>query len=213
MTEPQPSDNDVKLYAGKFKTIEELEAGYNNAAKVYQDNEDLKRKYDETIKVPDDYQVPSEVRLHDDDVAQLKQTAKNSGLTQSQFEKLALAQTSAVQSKLDSFENAKKEVGADNINLLQDFINKSYPAKVAEKMLKEAIKDKDLRAELMEQRTKMLNSSIPGSNKVTVGNYNNVTHEDVRKQRDIMMKSRGKARVEAQKRYVALNAQLAHANE
>lgn len=205
-----PSD---KLYAGKFKTIEELEAGYNNAAKVYQENDDLKKRVDETTKVPDEYQVPGEVTLHDNDVAQLKAAAKESGLTQAQFEKLAKKQTENVQNKLQEFENAKKEVGADNINILQDFLSKNYPDKVAEKMLKEAIKDKDLRTQLLDQRTKALNSSVPGSNKVSMGTYDTVTHEDVRKQRDVMMKSRGKARVEAQKRYIALSSRLAHAGE
>ena len=81
--------DDVKLYAGKFKTVEELEVGYNNAAKVYQDNEDLKKKYDESTHVPDDYQIPSNATLHDNDMLQLKQAAKESGLTQAQFERLA----------------------------------------------------------------------------------------------------------------------------
>lgn len=212
MTDTITSTND-KLYAGKFKTIEELEAGYNNSAKVYQENEDLKKKFDETTKVPDEYQIPSEVILHENDVAQLKAAAKNSGLTQAQFEKLALAQTQSVKLQVDAFENAKKEMGADNLNLLQDFLNKSYPDKIAEKMLKEAIKDKDLRGQLLDQRTKLLNSSVPGSNKVSIGNYNDVTHEDLKKARDVMMKSRGRARVEAQKRYISLSSQLAHAGK
>jgi hypothetical protein len=205
-----PNSEPPKLYAGKFKSIEELEAGYNNAAKVYQENEDLKTKYSEVTKVPDDYQVPSDVALHDNDIAQLKLSAKESGLTQAQFERLAQRQNSHVQSQVDAFEAAKKEVGADNINLLQDFLAKTYPDKVADKMLKEAIKDKDLRSQLLEQRSKMLNSSVPGSGKVSIGSYNDVTHDDVHKARDLMMKSRGKARVEAQKRYVALSSQLAH---
>lgn len=202
-----------KLYAGKYKTVEELEAGYNNAAKVYQENEDLKRKFEDTTKVPDDYQVPSDATLHDNDMAELKRTAKESGLTQSQFERLALKQTQSVKSKLEAFENAKKEVGADNLNLLNDFLSKAYPEKVAATMLKEAIKDKDLRAQILEQRTKMLNSSVPGSGKVSIGSYNDVSHDDVHKARDLMMKSRGKARIEAQKKYVALSHRLAHAGE
>jgi len=207
------TDNEIKLYAGKFKSIEDLEAGYNNAAKVYQDNEDLKKRIEESTRVPDDYQIPSDVALHESDINDLKQAAKESGLTQVQFEKLALKQNQSVKSKVESFESAKKEIGADNLNLLQDFISKSFPDKVADKLLKEAIKDKDLRAQLMEQRTKALNSSVPGSSNVSVGTYNNVTHEDVKKARDVMMASRGRARVEAQKRYVALSSQLAHASE
>jgi hypothetical protein len=212
MTDDATTDT-PKLYAGKFKTVEDLEAGYNNSAKVYQENEDLKKKLEETTKVPDDYQVPSDVTLHDNDVAQLKAAAKESGLTQAQFERLALKQTDSVKSKVQEFENAKKDMGSDNLNLLQDFLNKTYPDKVAEKMLKEAIKDKDLRAQLLDQRTKMLNSSVPGSNRITSSNYNTVTHEDVKKARDVMMGARGRARVEAQKRYIALSGQLAHNNQ
>lgn len=205
--------DDVKLYAGKFKSIEELEAGYNNAAKVYQENEEVKRKLDEITKVPDDYQTPSEVGLHDNDLAQLKIAAKQSGLTQTQFEKLALNQDKTVRSKLEAFENAKKEVGADNLNMLQDFLSKSYPEKIAEKMLNEAIKDKDLRNQLLEQRTKALNSSVPGSNRVSIGSYNDVTRKDVLAAREEMTKSRGRARVEAQKRYIDLSSKLAHAGQ
>ncbi|HWI50134.1 MAG TPA: hypothetical protein VNU45_18135 [Rummeliibacillus sp.] len=202
-----------KLYAGKFKTVEELEAGYNNAAKVYQENDDLKSKYTQATTVPDDYQVPANVALHDNDVAQLKQAAKESGLTQAQFEKLASKQNDNVRSKFENFENSKKEIGVDNLNLLQDFLNKTYPDKVAEKMLNEAIKNKDIRDQILEQRTKTLNSSVPGVNRVSSGSYNEVTHEDVIKSREVMLKSRGRARVEAQKRYIALSSQLAHANE
>jgi uncharacterized protein (UPF0335 family) len=215
MTDQSTSDtNDAPvLYAGKFKTIEDLEAGYNNSAKVYQENEDLKRKFEETTKVPEDYAIPQGIELHEDDIANIKRTAKESGLTQAQFDKLASVQNSTVKSKLESFESAKKEIGADNLNMLQDFVGKNYPAKVAEKMLKEAIKDKDLRAELLDLRTKSLDSSIPGSNRVNVSNYTTVNHEDVKKAREVMMGSRGKARVEAQKRYVALSSQLAHAGQ
>jgi hypothetical protein len=205
--------NQDKLYAGKFKTVEELEAGYNNAAKVYQENDDLKSKFTQATSIPDDYQVPADVTLHDNDVAELKQAAKESGLTQAQFEKLAAKQNSSVRAKVESFENSKKEIGVDNLNLLQDFLTKTYPDKVAEKMLKEAIKDKDLRAQILEQRTKTLNSSVPGVGRVSSGNYNAVTHEDVIKSREVMLKSRGKARVEAQKRYIAMSSQLAHAGE
>jgi|GEM_PF-1063681 hypothetical protein len=214
MTDPTtPPIDPPKLYAGKFKTVEELEAGYNNSAKVFQENEDLKKRHEDATKIPDDYQIPADVTLHENDVAQLKHAAKNSGLTQTQFEKLALAQTQTVKSKLEAFENAKKEVGADNLNLLQDFLKKTYPDKVADQMLKEAIKDKDLRGQLLDQRSKMLNSSVPGSGNVSVGSYNDVTHEDIKKARDVMMKSRGRARVEAQKKYISLSSRLAHAKE
>lgn len=205
--------DDTKLYAGKFKTVEELEAGYNNAAKVYQENDDLKNKYDSVTKIPDAYSVPQGIELHENDIEELKQSSKNSGLTQAQFDKLAVAQNDKVKGKVQSFENAKKEIGADNLNLLQDFINKTYPEKAGAALLKEAIKNKEVRDAILNQRTQVLNSSVPGVNKVFSSGYNEVTHEDVIKAREVMTKSRGRARVEAQKRYIGLAAKLAHAGE
>ena len=204
------------LYAGKFKTVEELEAGYNNAAKVYQDNTELQRKHDEAIsamKAPDAYQVPAGIELHENDIEDLKNSAKNSGLTQAQFDKLAATQNAKVRGKLESFENAKKEIGADNLNLLQDFIGKNYPEKAAAAMLKEAIKNKDVRDSILAQRTAALNSSVPGSGRVSQGTYGTVNHKDLVTARAEMLKTRGKARIEAQKRYVSLAAQLAHAGD
>ena len=94
-----------RLYAGKFKTVEELEAGYNNSAKVFQENEEVKRRLEESTKVPDDYQTPSDVQLHDNDIAQLKNAAKSSGLTQAQFDKLILRALEAAAARA-------KELGA-----------------------------------------------------------------------------------------------------
>jgi hypothetical protein len=96
---------------------------------------------------------------------------------------------------------------------LQDFIKKTYPEKAADALLKEAIKNKDVRESILEQRTKMLNSSSPGMNKVSSMGYNEVTHDDIIKARETMLKSRGRARVEAQNRYIQLSATKAHANE
>ena len=185
--------DETKLYAGKFKTVEELEAGYNNAAKVYQENDDLKNKYDAVTKVPDVYAVPQGIELHENDIEELKQSSKNSGLTQAQFDRLALAQNDKVKGKVQSFENAKKEIGADNLNLLQDFISKTYPEKAGAALLKEAIKNKEVRDAILTQRTQVLNSSVPGVNKVFSSGYNEVTHEDVIKAREVMTKSRGRA--------------------
>jgi len=204
------NNDDVKLYAGKFKTIEELESGYNNSAKVFQENEDLKRQHAENTKIPEDYATPSGIELHDSDLADIKRTAKDSGLTQTQFDKLAHAQNQSVKTKYESFETAKKDIGADSLNMLQDFIGKSYPEKAGQALMKEAIKNKEVRDAILEQRTKSLNSTIPGSSTVNVSNYSAVNHEDVRKAREVMMGTRGKARVEAQARYVALSSQLAH---
>ena len=80
-------------------------------------------------------------------------------------------------------------------------------------MLKEAIKNKDVRESILAQRTAALNSSAPGTGRVSINNYGTVTHKDVITARAEMLKTRGKARVEAQKRYISLSSQLAHAGE
>ena len=48
---------------------------------------------------------------------------------------------------------------------------------------------------------------------MSINNYGTVTHKDVITARAEMLKTRGKARVEAQKRYISLSSQLAHAGE
>lgn len=200
-----------KLYAGKFKTVEELEQGYNNSAKVYQENDDLKKKFEEVTKIPDDYNTPADVALHDADLAIVKQEAKNSGLTQTQYEKLVRERNARSSSKHQSFEQAKKELGADNINILQDFLKKTYPEKVAEKMLNDAITNKEIRESILTQRQQYLNSTVPGGHRVSpAGGGYAVTEKDIYKARDEVQSSRGKAKVEATKRYINLQREFAH---
>jgi hypothetical protein len=43
MTTETQTNEQPKLYAGKFKTIEDLEAGYKSSLPVFQENETLKK--------------------------------------------------------------------------------------------------------------------------------------------------------------------------
>lgn len=199
-----------KLYAGKFKTVEELENGYNNSAKVYQENETLKKRVDELAKVPDEYMTPSDVILAENQLSTIKTLAKSSGLTQVQYEKLAKETFAQVNASQQSFENAKKEAGADNINLMQDFLKKQYGEKVGEVVLRNAILNKELREEVLAQRTASLNSSVPGMNRASTGGQYHVTKKDVLAARDAMNAASGKAKVAARDNYLALQKQIAH---
>jgi hypothetical protein len=198
------------LYAGKFKTVAELEAGYKNSLPVFQENQTLKAKLDEVSKVPDDYMTPADVALHDDDLADVKRIAKNSELTQAQFDKLARETYAKGKGKLDAFENAKKDLGADTLNMLQDYVKKYYPEKIGDSVLKKLIMEKDAREIALQHRNTLLNSKVPGVGDINPGAYA-VTQKDVMKAREDMLQSRGKARVEAQKKYISLQSQLAHA--
>lgn len=201
------------LYAGKFKTVAELEAGYKNSLPTFQENENLKKKIEEATKVPDTYNTPADIALHESDLEAVKQEAKNSGLTQSQYEKLVKERNAKSVNRHQSYEQAKKDLGADNLNILQDFIKKTYPEKAGEALLRQAITNKEVRESIMAQRSEMLNSSVPGSGRVSTGGNYNITEKDVLKARDEMNNSRGRARVEAQKRYIAMQHQRAHAKD
>lgn len=203
--------NGDKLYAGKFKTVEELEAGYKSSLPVFQEHAELKKKFDEVTKVPDDYKTPAEISLQENEVNLIKKIAKNTQMTQAQYEKLAAETFAGSKERHEKFENAKKEIGADNLNLVQDFLKKHYGEKVGSTLLNSVIGNKELRDEIMSQREKVLNSEVGGVGRTGAG-YSSVTHEDVLKARTAMEKSAGKAKVAARERYLALTASYANAS-
>ena len=210
MTEQTPQDDNEapKLYAGKFKTIEELEAGYNSSAKVFQENSTLKSRLDEVTKVPDDYNTPAEIALHENDLAETKRLAKEAGMTQSQFEKFARQQNAKSKKMVEDFENAKKEIGSDNLNILQDYVERYYPEKLRPAILKNLIKDKDARASALEHRQKLLDTRVPGMSKPGQGFDYRVTYEDVLKAREAAHKNKGDMKL--RKRYLDLTSAFAH---
>jgi len=207
-TEIQGSEGGEKLYAGKFKTVEELEAGYNSSAKVFQENDTLKKRIDEATKVPDDYNTPTEIALHESDLAETKRLAKEAGMTQTQYEKFARQQHDKAKKMVDDYDNAKKEIGADNLNILQDYVTKYYPEKLQSSILKNLIKDKDARAAALEHRQQLLNNRAPGMNKPGQGFDYKVSYEDLLKAREAHQKN--KADPKLKKRYLDLTSAYAH---
>jgi hypothetical protein len=201
-------EGEQKLYAGKYPTVEALEEGYKKSLPTFQENERLKNQLKELTSIPDSYNIPTDLTLADSDIDIVKAEAKNSGLTQAQFEKLARERNARSKSKHESFESAKNELGSDNLNLIQDFLKKTYPEKVADKVLKEAITDKEVREAILAQRNSVLNSSVPGIG--SSPGYRTVTEKDALKARAEMEGLRGNARVEAQRKYIALQKELAH---
>lgn len=197
-----------KLYAGKFKTVEELESGYTNAAKVYQENETLKKQFTDATKVPDDYQSPTGLSLHETDVAEAKRLAKESGMTQAQYEKFVRQQEAKSRSLYEATENAKKEIGADNLNILQDYVKKAYPEKLHDAVMKTLIKDKDARAAAMEHRNRLLDNRVPGMDKPGAGYSPDVTYDDVLKAREEHLKAKNDKK--KRDRYLALTKAYAH---
>lgn len=195
-----------KLFAGKFKTVEELEAGYKNSLPTFQENENLKKRVDELSQVPQDYINPADVELEESRINDIKARAKEAGLTQAQYDKLIRGDKARVENYKTTFENAKKELGEEKINMLQDYVGKNYPKELAENMMRTFIGNKDAREAAFKHRDQLLNNQVPGMQKTPAGGYR-ITDQDIRKAYDAKEKNRGD--MKARQHYVNLMAQKA----
>lgn len=174
------ANNEPKLYAGKFKTVEELEAGYKNSLPTFQENEQLKAKLEEHTKVPDTYMNPSDVSLEATRIADIQARAKAAGMTQAQYEKFLRDEKARVDHRQSAFEAARKEVGEETLNLLKDYVKKHYPAELQDSMVNTFIADKNARQAALNHRAQLLNNQVPGMNKTTALGYM-VTQDDINK--------------------------------
>jgi hypothetical protein len=183
-TENNNQNNDgtggEKLYAGKFKTVEELENGYKASLPTFQENENLKKKVDELSKVPDTYMNPADVEIDAPRVANLQQRAKDANMTQAQYEKFVRSEKAALDARQANFEKARKDVGEETLNILKEYVTKNYPQALADNMLNTFIGNKEARDAALAHRAQLLNNQVPGMNKPSQSGYT-VTHEDVQK--------------------------------
>lgn len=189
------------LYAGKFKSVEELEAGYKASLPTFQENEALKRQLQEHTDVPADYLMPAELQHDESRVNELKSRAKDAGLTQKQYEKLLFSDKQRVEANKVTYENSLKEIGDENLNLLKDYVSKNYPQGLQDQMMKTCISDKGAREAAMNHRAQLLNTQSAGVRRVTAGGYT-VTDSDVNKAYDA--KERNKGDIKARNHYISL---------
>jgi len=176
-------NNDTKLYAGKFKTVEELEAGYKNSLPTFQENEQLKAKVAELGTIPDQYLNPADVELDQNRLTALQARAKAAGMTQAQYEKYVRNEKAVQEQGQQQFENLRKELGEQDLNLLKDYVNKNFPTytdSVKESFLNTLIVNKEARTAALNHRTQLLNNQVPGMNKTPALGYA-VTQEDIDK--------------------------------
>lgn len=202
MTDETNQENAERKYAGKFDTVEQLEEGYKNSAKIYQENEALKKQ----LQTPEDYLKPEGIALDDKNYEELKQLAKSTGLTQGHFDKLCNEWQAKITKKKEKVEAAFKEVGEENINVLKDYVSKNYPEKIAQTVLKKLVLDKEAREAALKHREALLNTSVPGVNRVNAAGYN-VTYNDVLKAREQHLKNNKDAKLRDQ--YVKITAEFA----
>lgn len=151
-----------KLWAGKYKSVEDLEEAYKNSSRVFNENKELQTKLDTLTKVPDDYETPNDISLRAAELAEIKAIAKGAGLTQEQFVRTAKEMEIRVRKGLETADQAKKEVGDEKITLITDHVKKNYPESLHQIIINQAIKDKSTLADIMKERDTKLNSKAPG---------------------------------------------------
>lgn len=207
MTDQASSPEETKLYAGKFKSVEDLENGYKNSLPVLQENEQLKAKLEEAMRVPDAYQNPEDVQLEQNRVADIQARAKDAGMTQAQYEKFLRNEKARIERSQQGFETARKEVGEETLNVLQDYVKNHYPPSLADGVLKTLITNKEARAEALAHRQRLLGDQVPGVGQPAFVKYNAVTDEDIRKA--YAVKDKNPHDLKARQRYINLLEQQA----
>lgn len=164
LASPEP-----KLWAGKYKTPEELESAYKNVAGTYEENKEIKKKLEEVTRVPEKYEPPQDVHLRDAELKEIISIAKNAGLTQQQFERTAREMQSRIQSNIEVIENNKKEIGEEKLTIIQDYVKKYYPENLQSAVFNQILKDKNAMSDALKDRDARLNSQAPGMNQAGSG--------------------------------------------
>jgi len=156
VAEEIPATEPVKLYAGKYKSIHELEKAYTNSSTVFNENRALKEKY----KVPENYVVP-EVSLPETVINDLQQLAKSAGFNQEQFTKTLLSMQEQQKQYQTQLEERKKQLG-EQLKVVEDYVTKTYPSTLYNTVLTTLLGDENAMSDAMKHRDQVLNSQVPG---------------------------------------------------
>lgn len=155
-----------KLYAGKYKTAEEMETAIIGKDQEYgrlrQTHEDLKKTHDINNVVPESYVVPVGSEIIKDEIAALQEAAKIAQLPQEKFDRISRELIQKKQNELAALDAKRKEVGDANIVILEDYVKKAYPPSVQKTVLDQLITDPAARDEALKHRDKLLNNRAPG---------------------------------------------------
>lgn len=152
-------DEQPKLYAGKYKSVEELEKAYKNSAKIFNDNKALQERL-KNYEVPESYHLP-DVSLPGTVLQEIEGLAKAANLSQEQFNKTLHAMVEQQNHYQAQLENKKKTLGS-KLSLVQDYVTKNYPASLQSTVLNTIIGDENAIMEALKHRDQLLNSQVPG---------------------------------------------------
>ena len=167
------SEEAPKLWAGKYKTAEEMEVALLRANKetfkIIEEKNQLAEKVKEIPVVPESYAVPAGLEYVTSELSDLKLVAKQSGLSQTMFEKMVTELNTKRSIEHNDFEEKKVSLGTAKMAVLKDYVEKNYPAELQDTILTSLIKDEKARGAAMSDREKRLNSSTPGFNTANPG--------------------------------------------
>lgn len=121
-----------ELLAGKYKTQEELEKGYNSQAKYVQEIQAENKELKKNIEVPEEYKFDfdedlSDVGLEPGELNEINKSFKEAGLSQNQAEKLMDKFISAYIESIPDVDQIKEDLGPKAKEIIDDcqaYINK-----------------------------------------------------------------------------------------
>lgn len=162
-----------RLWAGKYKTPEDMEAALfaqnKEVYKLIDEKKSLSAKFQEVGVVPETYTVPENLEYIKNDIGDFKKTAKQAGLSQSHFEKIIREMNSKKGLEYTKYEEKKQAIGSETLAVLNDYVKTNYPEPLHETIYSKLITDETARSKAMEDREKRLNSSIPAFAGATPG--------------------------------------------
>ncbi len=159
-TEEPVATNPPQLYAGKYKSVEELEKAYKNSSTVFNENKVLQEKL-KSFAVPESYQLPESVSLSEQEIQSLVNTAKQVGLNQSQFEKTLATMQEQQQNYQTQLAERKKQLG-EQFKVVEDYVTKTYPSALHNTVLTTLLGDENAMNDALKHQDQLLNTQVPG---------------------------------------------------
>lgn len=153
-----------RLFANKFKSVEELEKAYGNSVNAYNEKAKMEKELERYTKTPDKYQIPEDVALRPEDFAGIEYIAKEGKFTQEQFEITSRKMAEQIHQQHAEFEERKQAIGEDKLTLLNDYVSKHIPEYARDVVLNKLLRDDQAMSDALKDRDQKLNSQAPGMN-------------------------------------------------
>lgn len=156
MNQNEIVQEEPKLYAGKYKSVEELEKGYCHSL---QSLNEIKSEL-KSFTAPEEYIIP-DVKTHHEIISRAKELAKSTGLSQSQFDAVVRKMDEKNRDSIEKFEESKKRAG-EKLDILEDYVSRHYPKKLKSTIINSLVMDPEAMDEALKHRESMLNTQVPG---------------------------------------------------